>query len=110
MIILNEPENTAKMYRAWVNNRVSALLLTIQRSEMKDMELSLKHEFFLEEIEHHFVDSHAGVRVWRAFNYLRRYLKCDSDAKASHRIGALRMLGLIYERLGFDGKKIFASV
>jgi hypothetical protein len=56
------------------------------------------------------MDSHAGYKVWRAFNYLKRFLKSDLGIKPGHRKGALRMLGLIYERLGFDGRNILAAI
>ena len=110
MICLDEMEPAEQRYRAWVNNKVLALYLTIDRNRPREIHCLQKHEFFLEEIEHHFMDSHAGYKVWRAFNYLKRFLKRDLDTKASHRKGALRMLGLIYERLGFDGRKILSSI
>ena len=110
MISIDEMEPAEMRYRAWVNNKVLALYLTIDRNRPREIQCLLKHEFFLEEIEHHFMDSHAGYRIWRAFNYLKCFLKSDAYTKVIHRKGALRMLGLIYERLGFDGKKILSSI
>lgn len=109
MMTLDTCESTAKKYQAWVNNRVAALLLAIEKTKACDELSLLKHEFFLDEIEHHFMDGHAGSRVGRAFQYLRRYLKHDPSAKAGHRRGALKMLGVIYGQLGFDGRKILAA-
>ena len=106
MISLNEREPIGKKYQAWVNNKVQVLTLTIQRDQIRDAHSLLKHEFFLEEIEHHFIDSHAGRRVWRAFDYLKRYLRHCSHTKTNHRKGALKMLSLIYGELGFDERKI----
>ena len=106
MISLDEVEPVGKKYQAWVNNKVQALTLTIQRNRVRDIQSLLKHEFFLEEIEHHFMDCQAGHRVWRAFHYLKRYLRNCPHEKANHRKSALKMLGLIYGELGFDERKI----
>jgi len=110
MMTLDTCKNTAKKYKAWVNNRVAALLLAIERTKAGNDESLIRHEFFLDEIEHHFVDGNAGGRVGRAFQYLRRYLKDYPLMKAGHRKGALKMLGIIYGQLGFDGRKILAAV
>ncbi len=109
MMTIDACESTAKKYEAWVNNRVAALLLAIERTKVCNDQNLLRHEFFLDEIEHHFVDGNAGGRVGRAFQYLRRYLKDYPQVKASHRRGALKMLGIIYGQLGFDGRKILAA-
>ncbi len=99
-------ENTEKRYSAWVNNKVMALMLAIQSNKTRDSRSILKHEFFLEEIEHHFVDCHANSKVWRAFSYLKRYLRTYPQGTANHQKTALRMLRLIYEELGFQGTRI----
>ncbi len=106
MISLDEHESVDKKYQAWVNNKIQVLTLTIQRNQARDIRILLKHEFFLEEIEHHFMDCHAGHRVWRGFLHLKRYLRNCPHAKTTHRRGALKMLGLIYGELGFDERKI----
>ncbi len=109
MMSLDELEPAEKRYRAWVNNKVQALTLTIQTNRVNNIHSLLKHEFFLEEVEHHFMDSHAGHRVWRAFLYLKRYLKLYPHARANHQKGAMKMLELIYGQLGFDGRKISST-
>lgn len=100
MIAPNELELAGKRYQAWVNNKVQALSLTIQVNRVHHGHGFLKHEFFLEEIEHHFIDSHARYKVWRAFRYLKQYLKTYPHGKANHQKTALAMLGFIYDRLG----------
>lgn len=110
MMSLDELEPAGKKYHAWVNNRVQSLTLTIQARTTKDLEILLKHKFFLEEIEHHFMHSHADRRVWKTFYYLKRYLKNLPHTKVNHQRSALKMLAFIYDRLGFDGRKILPSI
>jgi len=106
MMSLDGLEPAEKRYRAWVNNKVTVLIWVIERNKPRDSRSMLKHEFFLEEIEHHFMDCHASYRAWRAFRYLRGYLKSYPHAKVNHQRTALAMLRLIYEELGFSGQRI----
>jgi hypothetical protein len=94
-------ENGEKRYQAWVHNKIMALAWLIQRNKSKDKRGLLRHEFFLDEIEHHFMDCDAECKVWKAFRYLRLYLRTYPQKKLRHRDKALEMLELVYERLGF---------
>ncbi len=95
-------------YRAWVNNKVAGLIWTIQRGGEGDERGFLRHLFFLDEIEHHFIDSHARRAVWRALDYLRRYFNAEAGSKDRHRGKALEMVSLIYEELGLEVRKVRA--
>ncbi len=109
MIDLDEFETPGKRYRAWVNNRMMVLAWDLKRNRAKDSHTLLKHAFFLEELEHHFMDCHAEPRIWRAFYYLQLYLAAYPQVKWGRVETAMKMLGLIYERLGFQGCKIFEA-
>lgn len=106
MIDIDLHETPEKRYQAWIRNKFLVLSLTIQGNRPKEKSSLLKHEFILEEIEHHFMDSHAGNRIWRAFRYLKQYLKTYPHIEAKRRKPALIMLWFIYDRLGFDGSKL----
>lgn len=102
METLNQVEDGERRYQAWVHNKMMALAWLIQRNKPRDKRGLLRHEFFLDEIEHHFMDCDAGYKVWEAFRYLRLYLRTYPQKKARHRDKALEMLELVYERLGFE--------
>src|SRR3989338_6153942 len=98
-----ESQDVSSRWMGWVNNRMTMLIWDLQRNRLKDRRLLLKHEFFLEDLEHHFMDCHAEPKIWKAFCYLQRYLKTYPQAKPAHVKKALKMLSLIYEQLGFEG-------
>lgn len=58
------------IFRAWFNNRMTVILMLMQHSRLRDSRTMMKIEFFLNDIEHHFVDSHAPKHLWDAFRYL----------------------------------------
>lgn len=93
-------------YEAWVNNRVMALSMTIQVNKRRVERSLLRHEFFLDEIEHHFINCYSGKKVWNAFRYLRLYLRSYPHMKPRHQQKALEMLDRIYTTLGFEKGRI----
>ncbi len=72
---LESEKETEALFRAWFNNRMTVLLILIHHIRQRDPRMILKIDFFLTDIEHHFVDSHAGEPYRYAFSYLHRYLK-----------------------------------
>lgn len=104
--MISHHETAEQRYKAWVNNKIMALIWVIERNAHRDLTAILKHVFFLEEIEHHFMDCHADYRVWRAFRYLKAYLRTYPHKKLIRQHTAFAMLRIIYEKLGFSGQKI----
>lgn len=101
MKTLDQMESGEKRYQAWIHNKIMTLAWLIQRNKPKDKNGLLRHQFFLDEIEHHFMDCYAECKVWYAFRYLRLYLKTYPHSKSRRVETALKMLELIYEKLGF---------
>lgn len=101
METLESEKETGALFRAWFNNRMTVLLILIHHIQQRDPRMILKIDFFLTDIEHHFVDSHAGKPYRYAFSYLHRYLKVYPAVtyKGSHK--AVEMVRRIYEALGF---------
>ena len=64
----------------------------------------LRIEFFLDDLEHHYIDSHAEKPVRDAFRYLRRFLKIYPQVKPEHACRAFQMVGRIYGALGLNFK------
>ena len=93
-------------YKAWVNNKIMILSLIISTDKVRNQDVLLRNEFFLEELEHHFMGIDVDKSVWRAFSYLKKYLKKFPHSSLRQRHIAIEMLALIYQELGFDCRNI----
>ena len=84
--------------------------ILINKTLHTDIPILQMHIFFLDEIKRHFMDSHAGYKIWRAFRYLTRYFQTYPQMKIKRVRIALKMAGLIYESLGFERERIVFRV
>ena len=104
------PERYKELFQGWFNNRMILLTMAIERPKAKTAEALLRMNFFLEDIEHHYIDSHAPKPVWDAFRYLRRFFKIYPRVEQKQSGRALEMIGRIYEAVGLEfrnGEKDF---
>lgn len=102
--------NVAVRFHGWFNNRMCLLLMMIENVKPRDLRSIFKLEFFLDDIEHHFVPTHSPRYVWGAFRYLKRFLRLYPRIKTRHLVVALKMTARIYEAVGmpvpaFENKK-----
>lgn len=97
---LTQDMDIETLFEAWFNNRMTVILMAIQCPRSKNPESAAKTRFFLEDIEHHYVDPHAPKAVRNAFRYLRRYFAVYPNACREHSEEATEMVERIYEALG----------
>lgn len=88
--------------RAWFNNRMMILLMYIQYVRRLDTRNMLKSVFFLEEIEHHFIEGGAPYPIRNAFRYLKRYLTVYPRVTKKHCERAYEMVARIYAGMGYE--------
>ena len=87
-------------FHGWFNNRMCLLLMMIENVKPRDLRSIFKLEFFLDDIEHHFIPTHSSRYVWGAFRYLKRFLRLYPRIKTRHLAVALKMTFRIYEAVG----------
>ena len=91
------PEN---LFRGWFNNHMTILLFMVQQPKPRKARTMLRIEFFIEDVEHHYIGCHGGKSVHDAFRYLKRYCKVYPAVTYRHSERAVEMVGRIYEALG----------
>lgn len=96
----NEEKRFKEFFSGWFNNRMAIILMAIQHLKRKDAQAILRIEFFLEDVEHHFTDSHAPKWVRNAFRYLKSYFKVYPEVTLWQSYRAVEMIARIYESLG----------
>jgi hypothetical protein len=87
---------------AWFNNRMTVVLIAVQSVRLRDSQSMMRIRFFLDDLEHHFVDGHAAKTVWDAFRYLKRYFEVYPKVTLKQCKRALEMVGRIYAILGMN--------
>lgn len=89
-------------FAAFVHNRISILVMWIQRRTQRDITENKRHlQFFLHDMEHHFVDPHVEKRLRDAFRWIRVYIKIYPDVfKKDRKEKAYEMIRRIYEAIG----------
>ena len=88
------------LFRGWFNNHMTIVLLALQNPRLRTSETIYRIRFFLQDIEHHFVDSHAPKSTRDSFRYLKRYFCIYPVVTESHCRRAIEMVGRIYQVLG----------
>lgn len=71
-------------FLAWFQDGVRVIRKTVENPTFRDSRLLAEMEFFLGQIEHHFVGSGAPQRIWDAFRYLRCFFKASPLVRAKH--------------------------
>lgn len=101
------PESCLKIDRegqfsAYVNNRMNILLMWIQCIKHRDLSATKQHlRFFLQDMEHHFVDPYAGKKTRNAFRWIHAYVRIYPNISKKDRTQkAYEMIGRIYDSLG----------
>lgn len=92
-----------EQFDAYVNNRLFVLIMWVRSVKQRKNTASGKQhlEFFLHDMEHHFVDPHAGKEVRDAFRWLKAYVKVYPHvSKKDKTQKAYEMIKTVYEALG----------
>lgn len=95
-----ESRDYSGLFRGWFNNRMTVVLMVLQNPSFRPPQTMQRIEFFLEEVEHHFVDAYAPKSIRNAFRYLKRYFRIYPNVTESHCRCAIQMVGRIYQALG----------
>ncbi len=88
------------LFKGWFNNHMTVLLMMLQNPKPRTVITVQRIEFFLHDLEHHFMPFSSSKAVWDIFRYLKRYLKVYPNVRRSHSIRAIEMVGRIYQILG----------
>jgi len=75
---------TGAHFLAWFQDGVRVIRKTVENPTLRDSRLLAEMEFFLGQIEHHFVVSSASQRIWDVFRYLRHYFKTSVFVRKEH--------------------------
>lgn len=102
MDILEQNQNTENKFHAWVNNRMAVILMDVERPRKRTREYVMKAHWFLENLEHHFIDPYTTKSVRDAFRYLFRYLFVKEETRKKHSSTAKAMIKTIYAELGYE--------
>ena len=91
-------------FAAYVHNRMNILLIWIQHMSKRDITEHKRHlEFFLHDMEHHFVDPYVDKKLRVAFRWIKVYIKIyPAVFKKDRTQRAYEMVGRIYEALGIE--------
>ncbi|HNV86707.1 MAG TPA: hypothetical protein PKL97_07065 [Candidatus Omnitrophota bacterium] len=99
-----------RLFDGWFNNHMMILLMAIQMPGKMAAEMRGNVGFFLDDLEHHYVDSRAGKNVWDAFRWFRAYLRVYPDFTRDYSRRALEMMGRIYGAMGRESRFLRHSV
>lgn len=97
-----------ELFLGWFNNHMAIILLAIQYRRPTDRHAIFRILCFLEDVEHHYMDSKAPQPVWMALGYLKRYFRIYPEVTPKHCIRALEMVNKIYDALGLKSNIIFS--
>ena len=90
-------------FTAYFNNRMYILLMWIQRPKERSAESKLRLQFFLNDMEHHFVDPYVDRQTRHAFCWLKAYLKVYPIVGEKNRfVIAHQMVARVYKAVGID--------
>ena len=95
-------EELQRQCLCWFNNHMTVILMAIQYIHGREAPTIAGIEFFLHDIEHHFIRIEAGQAVRHAFRYLKRYFKCYPRVTPKHSKRAVEMVRRIYSSLGLE--------
>jgi len=95
-----------RLFEGWFNNHMMILLMAIQLAEKTAEGMKGNVGFFLEDLEHHYMDSRSGKEVWDAFRWLRAYLRVYPGFTKDHSRRALEMVGRIYDAIGRENASL----
>lgn len=88
------------LFLGWLNNRMGMILMAIQCIKAKEQSTLAHFEFFLHDLEHHFL---AGDRsLSEAFRYLRRYFRVYPNVTLAQSRKALEKVKEIYNAFGLE--------
>jgi len=94
----NEAESKGYVsFKGWFNNRMMVILMLMQDIRRRESRSMLRAEFFLEDVEHHFVKPSSGREIRNAFRWMRRYLKQYPQVTREHSRKALDQVSRIYD-------------
>ena len=92
-----------ELFTAYFNNRMTSLLMMIERPEISREVLSVERQrFFLEDLYHHFLPSKCPTKYRWAFRWLFRFLDIYPDIPSRRIYTAIRMVGFVYETFGLE--------
>jgi len=97
----HKPEIADGLFWGWFNNQMALLLMLIQCVRPRMPKLLLKIEFFLRDVEHHYLPPKAGASVRGAFRYLEGYFRVYPRVTREESNRAVRMVGRIYAAFGY---------
>ena len=90
-------------FTAYFNNRMYILLMWIQRPKERSAESKLHLQFFLNDMEHHFVDPYVDMQARHAFRWLNAFLKVYPIVGEKNRfVIAHQMAARVYKAVGVD--------
>ena len=93
---------TGAHFLAWFQDGVRVIRKTVENPTLWDSRLLAEIEFFLGQIEHHFIGSSAPQRIWDVFRYLRYYFKTSVSVRKKHVKKAIEMVARLEQAASKD--------
>ena len=84
------------LFWGWFNNHMAMILLAIECRRIRETRSMIRIELFLNDIEHHFIESDVPKQVRDAFRWIKRYFRVYPAVTIRQSEKAARMLGTIY--------------
>lgn len=100
----SDPE-IREFFLSWFNNNMCIFLMLIQRVTEREPKTMMRMEFFLYEIEHHYLKANVTKDVSVAFHWLRKFLTLYPDVSAKQCEKAVEMVRRIYGVVGLKLKQ-----
>lgn len=97
--------DTRSLFMGWFNNHMAVILMLIQRPGTRPVRVMMKIDFFLEDLEHHYIGSNATHDIHRSLGYLRDYFRHYPGVSGRQSLRALDRVGRIYEAVGLELKE-----
>lgn len=91
-------------FNAYVHNRMNILIMWVQHLKPRDVSEAKRHlDFFLHDMEHHFVDPYAPRELRKAYQWIRAYIKVyPAVTKKDRTQKAFEMIERVYQSIGIE--------
>src|SRR3989338_1509742 len=95
------PNDRETLFRGWFGNNMVILIMLLQGKNLRKETTIMRMQFFLFDLEHHFLNPRADHQIFRnEFRYLRYCLRVNPNTCVQHKERAMEMIAMIYEGLG----------
>ncbi|MCM8776387.1 MAG: hypothetical protein NC930_08610 [Candidatus Omnitrophica bacterium] len=90
------------LFRGWFNNHMTIIFMAIQSVRERDAKTMMRMQFFLQDVEHHYIRTCASRPTREAFRYLSRYFKVYPHVNGRQCRRAVEMVARIYQAIGYE--------